>query len=179
MGHEATFALRYPTPQHRDVPRRRKHPGDRTFQLQRSLSSPRYDWRKAEGMTKCHIIRSSVAIEETFRDGALAGSNFDGWAATRSDSYFSGALGGRDTEEMLSSMRVLCGHGGFEVTLRSLVRIACHWSQGLSQSGPQRTKPNFSTAQELLIVGLSSLSSNVQRGELATCLITFSPTSTR
>jgi len=61
-------------------------------------------------MTKCHIIRSSVAIEETFRDGALAGSDFDGWAATRSDSYFSSAPGGRDTEEMLSSMSVLCGH---------------------------------------------------------------------
>jgi len=30
--------------------------------------------RKAEGTTKGHIIRFLIAIEETFRDGAFAGS---------------------------------------------------------------------------------------------------------
>ena len=74
-------------------------------------SSPRYDWRKAKGTTKCHIIRSSVVIEETSCDvvATLTEGLRGGVTA-----IFAGVLGKRDTEEVRSSMKVSSPGGARE-----------------------------------------------------------------
>jgi len=91
MGHEATVALLECATSLLNIA---VHPEGKSIRATRLSScsvlqhckqvdtSPRYDWRKAEGPTKCHIIRFLVTIEEIFRDGALAGSDFDGCGVT-------------------------------------------------------------------------------------------------